>query len=131
MREFDGGRTPNRQVLIRAMDIYSGQPESPKSPGTVDGEGRVSLCAAAVVAAAGVEMRNGAVSRQRFESAVVSSPSKEVLFETFEMLGWSAGVCAKTVLFNDACPEALRREAVLNLLKGGRTPDLEHPPLAV
>lgn len=109
-------------VLVRAADIYSSQPEAPKSPGSVDADGRVSLCAAAAVAAAGVEIHDGTFERRRFEHAVVDSDSTEVLVKTFERLGWSADVCARTVGFNDACPTVLRRQAVLWLLEGGLTP---------
>lgn len=115
--------TPDPAVLMRAMDIYSTQLESPVSPGRADEHGQVSLCAAAAIAAAGVEMCHGAADRRRFESAVVNSASKDVLFKTFEGLGWDAGVCARTVGFNDACPTDVRRESVLRFLAGGLAED--------
>lgn len=122
MREVNES-VPAPAVLMRAMDIYSTQFESPVSPGSADESGHVSLCAAAAIAAAGIEARYGAVGRQQFESAVVSSAAKDVLFKTFEELGWDAGVCARTVGYNDACPTEVRRESVLGFLAGGLAED--------
>lgn len=126
--EESGESVPGPAVLMRAMDIYSMQLESPVSPGKADGSGRVSLCAAAAIAAAGVEACYGAAGRRQFESAVVSSATKDVLFKMFEELGWDTDVCAKTVGYNDACPTEVRKESVLRLLAGGL---VEYPRLLV
>lgn len=114
---------PGPAILMRAKDIYSTQLESPVSPGKADESGRVSLCAAAAIAAAGAEACYGASGRRQFESVVVSSATKDVLFKTFEELGWDADVCAKTVGYNDACPTEVRRESVLRFLAGGLVED--------
>lgn len=109
---------PTQRVMRRAHEIYVAQPHAPVSPGDVDDGGRVSFCAAAAIAAAGIEIFEGSAERQRFATSITESGSSDELFATFERFGWDAQLCAATVGFNDATPDHERRGRILDFLRG-------------
>lgn len=107
---------PTQRVMRRAHEIYAAQPHAPVSPGDVDDRGRVSFCAAAAIAAAGIEIFEGSAEKQRFATSITESGSSDELFTTFERFGWDAQFCAATVGFNDATPSHERRRRILDFL---------------
>ena len=109
---------PTQRVMRRAHEIYAAQPHAPVSPGDIDDRGRVSFCAAAAIAAAGIEIFEGPAERQRFATSITESRSSEELFAVFERFGWDAHFCAATVGVNDLTPNHERRRCILNFLSG-------------
>ena len=107
---------PTQQVMRRAYEIYATQPNAPRSPGDVNDSGVVSFCAAAAIAAAGIEIFGNAAERERFATAIAESGSSDELFTVFRRFGWDAQVCATTVGLNDALPSHERRKRVLDFL---------------
>ncbi len=109
---------PTRRVMQHAYEIYAMQPHTPLSPGDVDNRGIVSFCAAAAIAAAGIEIFESSAERQRFATSIVESGSSDELFAVFERFGWDAQFCAATIGGNDATPNRERRRRVLDFLSG-------------
>ena len=108
-------RTSHR-VMERAKSICENQPEMPQSPGTVDKQGNISLCAAAAIAAARLEIYNGSKERREFELKVAESRSTNVLIDTFEKIGWGREMCKTIILVNDEIPPSMRRERVISYI---------------
>lgn len=107
---------PTQQVMRRAHEIYARQPNAPSSPGDVNDSGDVSFCAAAAIAAAGIEIFENSAERERFATAIAESGSSEEIFTVFRRFGWDTQFCAATVGRNNAFPSHERRGRVLDLL---------------
>lgn len=107
---------PTQQVMRRAYEIYATQPNAPRSPGDVNDNGVVSFCAAAAIAAAGIEIFGNATERERFATAIAESGSSDELFTVFRRFGWDTQFCASTVGRNNAFLSHERRGRVLDLL---------------
>ena len=105
-----------QSILVRAKSICANQLEMPQSPGTINKQGQISLCAAAAVAAAGLEVQKGFEARREFESKVVKSHSIDVIIDVFDQLGWEREVCEAAIMLNDTTPSAIRRERVISYL---------------
>ena len=107
---------PTQQVMRRAYEIYATQPNAPRSPGDVNDNGVVSFCAAAAIAAAGIEIFGNPAESQRFATAIAESGSSDELFTVFRRFGWDTQFCASTVGRNNAFLSHERRGRVLDFL---------------
>ena len=109
---------PTQQVMQHAYEIYARQPNAPSSPGDVNDSGGVSFCAAAAIAAAGIEIFGNSAERERFVTAIAESGSSGEIFTVFRRFGWDTQFCASTVGRNDTFLSHERRGRVLDLLSG-------------
>src|SRR6516164_6770527 len=89
------------QIASRALQIALRQSSIPVSPGRVNQDGEVLLCAAACFAAAGLEYAFGAGERERFARNVAYSKDKDLVYQAFERLGWPKVSCIKKMEPND------------------------------
>ena len=105
-------------VVRRAAEIIGTQGPTPTSPGAVGSDGKLRLCAAAALAAAGLELRGGAVARAALETEIASDlADKDVLERAFLKLGWTREACKERLIFNDDCNPFERQERVLAMLE--------------
>lgn len=109
---------PTQQVIRRAYEIYARQPNTPRSPGDVNDSGIVSFCAAAAIAAAGIEIFGNSAEREHFAMAIAESGSSDEIFTVFRRFGWDTQFCAATVAINDALENPERRKDILDFLSG-------------
>lgn len=107
-----------RQKAFRwAAQRIQTQPDAPVSPCSVSDAGDVSLCAAAAIAAGGLEVARGSRARRAFERRLAQSRQRSLVFDTFARLGWPATDCGEKMRFNDAQSASRRRQAVTRYLQ--------------
>jgi hypothetical protein len=99
-------------VLKQATDILNAQPFIPLSPADLDGTGSACLCAAGILAKAGLLVAGSKDQASHLEFDLVRTKRRELLFSAFASLGWSAALCAEMVKENDAT-DSPRRKAVI------------------
>lgn len=97
------------------------QAETPVSPCSVDETGKISLCAAAAVAAGGLELSKGRNARIAFERDLAASGMRELVYVVFGELGWGTETCSQKMRFNDIQPPDARRTRVLEYLQNFAT----------
>jgi hypothetical protein len=95
-------------VVKRASVILTNQSFVPVSPADYDEKGRVCLCAAGILAKAGLEILQSATRAEQFEGDVARTGDKDLLYSAFETLGWSAHLCREMVNKNDMTAPELR-----------------------
>ena len=98
-----------------ATEMVRDQSLAPISPCEVDEKGRVSLCAAAAIAAARVELSSGAEARTHFVRHLASTKNRQLVQDIFRDAGWSSNLCETVFAKNDVAPPEQRRETVLQM----------------
>ncbi len=88
-------------VADLALRIWAQQRQFPKSPASVDGFGTVSLCGAACVAAAAIEIHQDRNSRDQFVHKLGETKAFSLVENAFLTSGMSPDDCRKILIFND------------------------------
>lgn len=83
------------------------------SPCDIDENGHLRLCAASVLAYAGIQCANGADAARCFETLLVKDPKKDLVIFAFDELGWSRQMCQEHMIVNDSTPPGMRLAAFL------------------
>jgi hypothetical protein len=104
-------------VLERAEAILTGQSFVPLSPAGYDPSGQVCLCAAGILAKAGLQILRSAGKAEQFEAEVARTRDKGLLYSAFETLGWSAELCREMVTKNDIAAPEFRPTIVRSCLR--------------
>ena len=99
-----------------AIERLKTQGPTPISPCSENGDGRLLLCAAAAVAAAGFEMSGGRDGREAFESDLREKPEGGRVQAAFRQLGWPIRTCKLIFHYNDSLPAATRQNGVIEYL---------------
>jgi hypothetical protein len=100
-------------IVKLAAERFAVQQIAPKSPCAFTANGDLALCAAAMLAWAGLTVRHGAAEAQQFEKRLAASGSKSLLEDTFQRLGWSAEQCRRVLEFNDSAAAPERKPKIL------------------
>jgi hypothetical protein len=108
-------RNAAREILLRAAEIIAAQPSVPPSPGRKDGD-RVLLCAGAAMAAAGIELCDGAERRDDFARRIAGAQGMTELYAEIRALGWEQAFCHDAIRANDAQPDEARKAAMCAML---------------
>jgi len=104
-------------VLKEATGILSAQPFVPLSPADLDDNGNVCLCAAGLLAKAGLLVAGRKEQAIHFEFDLAQTKRRELLFSAFASLGWSTMLCAEMIKENDLTDSSRRREIVAARLR--------------
>ena len=80
-------------VVDRAVCLIAQQETTPESPGSKIPDGRVTLCAGAALAVAGLEIQGDFDRAEELREGIVSSGSKDGIRRVFVEQGWSSGLC--------------------------------------
>ena len=107
---------PSINTIDEAIRIIKTQGQTPESPGELRQNGTISLCTAAALAAAGLELAGNLKRRQQFEEELILTQSSEPIRRMFRELGWSVELCNKAVIANDHFAPSLRSESVTRYL---------------
>lgn len=86
------------------------------SPCIVGDDGKVSLCAAAALAAASMELRDGENGRHIFEQRLASTGDRQLVRNVFAESDLPPQLCEAVFAKNDSAPDEKRREVVLSTL---------------
>lgn len=116
MKDSSETRLP-ADVVERAIRIIQTQGPTPTSPAERGQDGVPTLCAAAALAAAGLEAAGQPDRRHQLEEELVASKSSEPIRGVFKELGWPLGLCNSTLIINDSLPPSERREGVTRYLQ--------------
>lgn len=101
-----------------ASRIAATQPAVPRSPvETVDG--RLTLCAAACLATAGLYLYVSPEDAARFEDELGESRSFALVIDAFDRLGWDRRYCLNALQFNDSRTPRHRKSEVVDYLAAG------------
>jgi len=103
------------RILHAAGTLIRDQARTPVSPCAV-AHGELTLCAAAAVAAVGLEQKRGPSARRAFEEAVQEASGMDVVRRAFDELGYGASVADAMHRENDAAPDHLRSEIIARWL---------------
>jgi hypothetical protein len=117
MKDSSETRLP-ADVVERAIQIIETQGPTPVSPAERGQDGVTNLCAAAALAAAGLEVSGRPDRRHELEEELVASKSSEAIRGIFRELGWPMVLCNQTLVMNDSLSQSERREAVTRYLQG-------------
>ena len=105
------------RVLARAIEVIRTQGKTPASPGEKKIGGGVTLCAAAALAHAGLEIAGDTSRLNRFEAEIVTSKSSDSIRTVFQELGWSVELCDHAVAKNDSLQSSQRSAGVIQYLQ--------------
>ncbi len=105
------------EVVEKAGAILTEQSYVPVSPADYDKDGKVCLCAAGILAKAGLHVFHGAARAEQFEAELVRTGDTSLLDSTFETLGWSAQLCRDLRTRNDITVPAFRPTIIRSLLR--------------
>jgi hypothetical protein len=106
-----------RETIDYASQIIQLQGATPSSPGLMLADGTVVLCAAAALAAAGLEMSEQHERRQRFIEEILANRSSDGIRKVFTELGWPVQVCDRAVAKNDQLPPEERQAGVISYFR--------------
>jgi hypothetical protein len=99
-------------VLQEAQSIVNAQRFVPLSPAEFDADGSACLCAAGILAKAGLQVLRGESEAKIFEIEVARTKNSNLLHSTFASLGWPAELCTDMVRENDATDSTLRKDVI-------------------
>ena len=115
-------------LVKRAREIVLAQRAVPMSPAAYTSEGDIVLCAAACLAYAGLERRDGPIAAVSWAHALARCGSTRELVEAFTELGWDVEMCREKIDFNDRMPADARQQEVASMFHlWGRDLDLAQP----
>jgi hypothetical protein len=101
-----------KAVIERAIAILDYQTEVPNTPARRTPDGKVALCGAACLAAAGYELEFSKAQANHFAKNAAETSTPSVVRQAFDRLGWCSDVCLATQVLNDSTPP-LQRKRVL------------------
>ena len=105
-----------KNVISGAIERIKHQKHTPISPCSVDDKGNINLCTAASVAFAGLLSVYGQEAATNFENALKQKRDVELLYSTFDKLGWERQICSTMKIFNDSVHPDKRTEEVIRFL---------------
>lgn len=103
--------------ICMAKSMLASQSFVPLSPASRDESGHVCLCAAGILASAGLQVHVSSREALDFGAELAETGNKDLLFRAFEQLGWPGTLCLDMVDRNDASAPEQRREVVRSLLQ--------------
>ncbi|SRR6266478_1103319 len=95
-----------------ALELLRKQTFVPKSPAAYDEQGKLCLCAAGILARAGLNEVLTPYDAELFWGDIAVTADKSRLFQAFHLLGWSSELCQDIISENDRSDPALRRPVV-------------------
>ena len=113
-------------VVDRAVCLIAHQETTPESPGSKTPDGRMTLCASAALAVAGLEIRGDFDRVEELREGIAKSDSKDDIRRVFVEQGWSLDLCDHVMIFNDRLSLTERTRGVVEYLHTLRSrPDTE------
>ena len=105
------------QSLRTARTLLASQSFVPMSPATLDEAGRPCLCAAALLASAGLRDKVSPFRAHKFESELATTKEKRLVYDAYAELGWSRALCNEMMDRNDAAAPEVRKQTVACLFE--------------
>ena len=103
-------------VVDRAVRLIAQQETTPESPGSKTPDGRVTLCAGAAVAVAGLEIQGDFDRAGELREGIASPSAGEGIRRVFVEQGWSADLCDHIRILNDSLSMGERTRGVVEYL---------------
>lgn len=85
----------------RAVEIANSQGYLADSPAEINNNGNITLCAAACLAYAGIEIEDGDLCAEEFSRKLVAEKKKSEIIEVFKRFGWGSNFGNFIVVMND------------------------------
>ena len=117
-------------VVDRAVRLIAQQETTPESPGSKTPDGRVTLCAGAAVAAAGLEVQGDFDRAGELREGIASPGTEEGIRSVFVEQGWSAGLCDHIRILDDSLSMGERTRGVVEYLRPLRSRPGTGPSIA-
>ena len=109
---------PNSDVIELAIRLIKKQESTPESPGAMTADGQVTYCAAAALAAAGLQFASMSNRTKVFADVTGTSGFADTIREVFVEQGWSLNLCDEVMLLNDAFAPHERSQRVIDYFQG-------------
>lgn len=93
---------PSHDVIDLAIRLIREQDSTPESPGALTADGQVTYCAAAALAAAGLQSVNVSNRNKVFSDGIGTSDFADTIREVFVEQGWSLEFCNEVMLLNNS-----------------------------
>ncbi|MCY4211502.1 MAG: hypothetical protein OXD47_04370 [Gammaproteobacteria bacterium] len=93
---------PSPDVIELAINLIKQQDSTPESPGALTADGQVTYCAAAALAAAGLQSVNVLNENGVFSDGIGTQSFADKIRKVFVEQGWSLDLCNEIMLLNDA-----------------------------
>ena len=103
-------------VVDRAIHLIGRQEFTPESFGSTTPDGRVTLCAAAAVAVAGLELHGCLDRAEELREGITGSGAQDGIRKVFVEQGWSSDLCDHIVIVNFRFPPEERTQGVMEYL---------------
>lgn len=102
----------NSEIVDFARQLLKNQSFVPDSPAAIDDKGRLCLCAAGLLARAGLLLEHPDEECDALWSEAARTKDKAILFSSFARLGWSTELCQLKITENDSSDPSIRRDVV-------------------
>ena len=113
-------------VVDRAIHLIACQETTPESFGSKTPDGRVTLCAGAAVAVAGLEVRGDFERARELREGIDGPGAEDGIRKVFVEQGWSSDLCDHVVILNNQLSPEERTRGVMEHLHTLRScPDAE------
>ena len=113
-------------VVDRAIHLIAQQENTPESFGSKTPDGRVTLCAGAAVAVAGLEVQGCLDRAEELREGIAGPGAEDGIRSVFVEQGWSSDLCDHVVHLNNRLPPEERTRGVMEYLRTLRScPDAE------
>ena len=103
-------------VVDRAVRLVAQQEMTPESPGSKTPDGRVTLCAGAALAVAGLEDQGDFDRAGELREGIASPGAGEGIRRIFVEQGWSSDLCDHIMILNNRLPPRERTRGVVEYL---------------
>lgn len=103
-------------VVDRAVRLIAQQETTPESPGSKMPDGRVTLCAGAAVAVAGLEVQGDFERAGELREGIAGPGAGEGIRRVFVEQGWSSDLCDHIRILNDSLSMKERTRGVVEYL---------------
>ena len=103
-------------VVARAARLIAEQETTPESPGSKTPDGRVTLCAGAALAVAGLEIQGDFDRAGELREGIASSNAEDDIRRVFVEQGWSLELCDRIRILNNRFPPRERTRGVVEYL---------------
>ena len=108
-------------VADRAIHLIGRQEFTPESFGSKTPDGRVTLCAAAAVAVAGLEVDGCFDRAEELREGITGPGTQDSIRKVFVEQGWSSDLCAHVMHLNNLLSPEERTQGVMEYLRTLRT----------
>ena len=103
-------------VVNRAIGLIARQEITPESPGSKTPDGRVTLCASAALAVAGLESQGDFDRAGELREGIDGPGAENGIRRVFVELGWSSDLCDRVLHLNNLLPPEERTQGVMEYL---------------